>query len=382
MTRSLFFVSVLALGVAFGCGSLSNNDSSLAKVQGTLQGNVPASSRVALVWRQPTGGFLVSHEADVVGGSFSFDLTSPPADSLFFQPEDPGGGSDQPPDQPVPEPGQSSSGAGGGTKGASLAPKLGLRDTVSGTVSGPMSVAVAGFVLYRDQNGNGKLDLTSDTADSPDEILGGSDELMLTYLRDGSSLDLEKLRDRAGQLPSRGYNLVWLAKDRWLPLVSVDLTLGETRLPDAVCYAHSVVKSDDGNIGSDTVEAPPPAPTEPDPGSSSSGGSGSSGSSPPPGQPYPSPDDPNLHCGPDGRSFSYSNCPPPPPPKTGLCRGFEPPGMPCTGWGVAIPYDQPIPEGWPCPVDGADGGPWPDGGTDASTDGGWIDGGPAPDAGL
>jgi len=376
MTRSFLLASAIALAALFGCGSLaSRDDASIATVSGKLQGDVPSGTRVAIVWHAPSGGFVVSNEAPVINGTFSFDLTSPPADSLFFSPNLSGSSVEPPSGNPTPAPasgssssagsgaGSSSGGGGSGGSAAKLAPK----DVVSGTVSNPLTVAVAGFVLYVDSNANGHLDLTGDKADSPDQIVGGSTDLLLTYLRDGSDLDLEKLRDGSGQLPSRGYDLVWLGKSRWLPLSSVDLTLGVDRLPGDLC-------SPTGNVTSNNATVSTPSAAGVASGGSSGGSSGGTSSADAGvefGGSYPSPTDPNLHCFPDG-SYTYGTCappPPPPPPEKGLCRSTAVVGFAggCAEALYNVPF--PVPAGWPCPVPGEDAG--------LPT----FDGGPGPDAG-
>jgi hypothetical protein len=430
MTRTFLVLSGLALAASIGCGSVASpDDASIATVSGTLSGSadVPAGARVALVWRSPAGAFVVSHEAPVVSGGFSFDLTAAPSDDLFFTPETeevvedspslpPSGSSTSgapgsgPTPAPTPAPGGAfgAFGAFAGLGGAGgFAPsRIAPRDVVSGTVAQEMSVAVAGFVLYVDTNANGHLDLTGPSGDSPDQIVGGSTELMLTYLRDGSNLDLEKLRDKAGQVPTRGYDLIWLQEERWLPLSAVELKLGESRLPGAVCSIEQGIRggSDGVQSGGPVID---PVPSDGDfGGGSSSGSSGSSGGvgggclkdggaggsssggsssgAPPEGPPdgYPSPDDPNLHCGPDGTYFWYSECPPPPPPQTGLCRTQDV-AEPCSGYEVVLDTCAPIPSDWPCQVTIGGGGSG-DGGTKdgGSSDGGIMDGGGAPDGGL
>lgn len=399
MSRSSFLLPILALAAAVGCGSIAGrDDNSIATVSGTLAGgaSVPAGARIALVWHSPTGAFVVSHETPVVNGGFSIDLSTAPADDLFFKPyevsettvTDNGGTSTSgSPGAPMPTP--APTGAGGSTSGGfgQIGSKLSPRDNVSGSVvSTPMTVAIAGFVLYVDKNGNGKLDLNGDTADSPDQIIGGSEELALTYLRDGTQLDLEKLRDTSGQLPSRGYDLLWTVKKRWVPLADVEITLGVDRLPGDVCYVTSgvatskdgladapVATSGGGSSGSSgpaTLDAGVPT----DPSSSSSSSSGSV----PPSNSYPPKGDPNVKCSPDGTSFSYYTCdpttppPPAPPPPTGLCRNdvymTEPATGGCGGYGASLPTDADggtyVPDGWPCDVTTVtvDGGPAPDAG--------------------
>lgn len=404
LVRSLAAVSIL--GALFGCGGLANPDGSIATVSGNLKGTAPNGSHVAIVWRSPKGEFVVTNDTAVVNGTFAFDLEGPPDDSLFSLMDtsrnstvsDPTVGNNS---------GAPTSGSGGAApSGTSGAASYGLQllDTVSGTVSSPLSFAVAGFVVYEDKNGNGKLDLTGSNADSPDKIVGGSSELVLTYLRDGSDLELEKLRDSAGQKPTRGYQLAWIPKGRWLPLTGVDLTIGVDTLPSDVCYGGSggsssagspngstldVSGSSDGGVGTEPVDAGPAnidGGVDVDGGASGGGTGGYSG--------YPSSSDPNLRCSADGRSFTYACIydagtgggtidAGPPSTSRGLCGASYGDATPPSSGVAEICYpgaslgpNDPIPSGWPCTVakplvDAGDS----DGGLPA------MDAGSAPDSG-
>ena len=400
---------------ALACGGISDPtkgglNEPVATVSGALTGtSVPANARVALVWRTASsttdsGGYAVGDDVAVVNGKFTMALAIPAA--AYFSiidgsgdfrnsPSTGAGGGTAPsaPDAPPPlpaEPGSSSSGGGGKlpAKLPSSDARLTPKGLTGGFVTGPLSGAVAGFVAYVDANGNGKLDLNGAYASSTDTILGGNRELVLTYLKDGGALDYEKLRDTSGILPAAGFNLAWTAGKRWMPLNVVQLKLDPSQgLPASVCSLSGSYSGRGDTDGFDPVATPLPAPPRntdrPDekstdagaPGSSSgsggggssSGGSGgsSSGSG---GGSYPSPTDPNLHCSPDGRSFSYSepvNCPKPPPQPTGLCaNGWDDIGFACpasTGWGEGLASGAPVPANWPCPV-AVDAGPAPDAG--------------------
>jgi hypothetical protein len=402
--RFAVLVTSSCAAFAFACGGISdptkgNGSEKVATVSGALTGiSVPANARVALVWRTAAtnpsgGGYAVGDDVAVVDGKFTMGLSVPPAayfeiiesDEGSFSSSSSGGeppnvGGTEPAPQPAPAPapgGGSSSGGGGLPPGAS---RITPRDNVSGGFSNPLSGAVAGFVVYADTNGNGKLDLAGTHAASTDQILGGNKELVLAYLKDGGGLDYEKLRDTSGILPTQGFNLAWTQGKRWMPLNVVQLKLDPNQgLPRPVCSSSgssgSSSGSGDGTGGFDPVATPVPPPsggsggssgstppsTPPGSGTSSSGGSTSGG----PGS-YPSPTDPNLHCAPDGRSFSYyapTNCPPSPPPPVGLCAGESIDiAMPCAsgGYGSAIPSGEPAPPGWPCPIaEPVDGGPAP-----------------------
>jgi hypothetical protein len=283
-------------------------------------------------------------------------------------------------------PSTGTSGSTSGTPGAfGAATRLAPRDLVGGSITEPLSAAVAGFVVYADTNGNGKLDLEGQYASSPDEILGGNAELMLVYMKGGGSLDYEKLRDKSGILPATGFNLMW-SEGRWLPLNDVELTLTPTaKLPSGVCYS-SYGYATGGSTGSGgTPNVDPPAPSS---GSASSGSlppsGGSSGSSSSggssgvgPNSSYPSAGAEGLVCSPDGRGFQYNPpvyCPPSPPPPVGLCAGDVYETSACAGpagWGESLASGATVPAGWPCPVaDALDGGAF-----DAAIDAGSADGG-------
>ena len=395
---ALLSSSVAFTLAAVACGGISdptrNGEGRVATISGALTGvSVPANARVALVYRRAQrsvdapAAVEVASDVPVVAGKFTMNLGMP-ADSYFadFEANEiSSGGSALPPragaDTPVPEGVPSGGGAGGssgssGAFGAGVSTKLAPRDIVSGGITEPMAAAVAGFVVYADTNGNGKLDLEGEYAASSDEILGGNKELMIVYLKGGGSLDYEKLRDKSGILPATGFNLMW-SEGRWLPLNLVELKLGAaTKLPSAVCSSSYSGYTAGGSSSGSATDIGFPAPTEPN-GAGSSGSSGSSGTSGYGG--YPSPTDPGLTCAPDGTSFTYSspsNCPPSPPPPVGLCASDVYETTACAsggGYGTSLPPGQPVPDGWPCPVAGAlDGGS-----ADASFDGGSADGGSA-----
>ncbi len=403
--RLLVLASSSCAVFAMACGGISDptkdgSNDPVATVSGALIGtSVPANARVALVWRTATsstesGGYAVGDDVAVVNGKFTMSLAVPAA--AYFTGIDGTGefssssssGSVPPslPTGPVPEPAPAPAdpGTGGSSSGGGKLPsfdtRLTPRDNVSGDfVTSPLSGAVAGFVVYVDANGNGKLDLSGAYASSTDTILGGNKELVLTYLKDGGALDYEKLRDRSGILPTAGFNLAWTAGKRWVPLNVVQLKLDPSQgLPGPVCSLSGAYSGSGGTDGFDPVANPPPPVGEPK-GGGSSGSSGSStdagtpdsgGSSGTDGGSYPSPTVPNLHCSPDGRSFSYyapTGCPAPPPAPTGLCaNGWGDNAIGCAsspGWGESLAPGATVPANWPCPVaPDQDGGPVPDAG--------------------
>lgn len=405
--------AVGALGVLAACGGISDptvggSSEHVSKITGALSGAaVPAGARVALVWKVGSSpSFAVGTDVAVADGKFTMDLTAP-ADSYFFAAD---GG----------EQSSSSPGMVGSTSGSSTTTgtdSIKPLDNVGGSIAQDLSVAVAGFVVYVDTNGNGKLDIGGTSVTSTDQVIGGESQLILSYLRNGGPLDYEKLRDKAGVAPVSGYNLRWDNGERWLPLNEVELKLASNvRLPSGVCFASgqgnisetapSAGKSPpvSGSSGSSGVESTTDAGTDfggssGSSGSSTSSSSGSSGSSTSssgssgsssgfgsedagtgPGS-YPPPGDPNLKCSPDGYSFTYSppsncNTPPNDPTPSGLCSadvGVS--TVACTsgssGGSSILPGSTP-PEGWPCPVSGNSTD------TDASVSGGEV---PVVDAG-
>ncbi|AKU99328.1 hypothetical protein AKJ09_05992 [Labilithrix luteola] len=342
------YVGAALVLAAIGCGSIADrNDGSLAKVSGQLQGSVPTGTRVALVWHGPPG-FVVAGEAPLVNGSFTMDLSSPPPDALFVSSDGPNSH-----DESSASAGNASAGSAGPAGTASIPLQLRPMTEVSGGTSKPLSAAVAGFVVYADTNGNGKLDITADRAVPADEIIGAGNRILLAYLRDGSQLDLDNARDGTGVTPTRGYNLWSTQGNRWVSLSSVDLRIDLKTLPSEVCHAGP------GTAEADTMpNASPPSADDTLILRS-----------------YPSPDDPNLHCAPDGQSYTYSSpCEAPPAPEAkpqGLCDGNDTP----VAYGCAPDtYVDHGTEGY--------SGQWPCRAGEGSTDAGAFDGGQAPDAGF
>jgi hypothetical protein len=380
------------LAAAAACGGISDpSQEQVATVTGSLTGGAaaPANARVALVWRDgTTGGYSVGADVPIVNGHFSMALTVPT--NAYFFPYDsdttnnvtpplPREEQAQPDNGAVATPPSSGSGGGTPTPGGGKVPngKLGAQDNASGSIiTESLTIAVSGFVVYADTNGNGALDLEGPNATSPDQILGGNQELFLAYLKGGGALDYEKLRDKSGILPQHGFNLAW-QQGRWLTLDLVELKLtSHPSLPSPVCYGGGTVSSSGGGSGGvkNDPGAPSPPPVDQDGGTFGEDASTDGGN-----YGYPSPNDPGLSCAPDGRSFTYTpqpiDCPPPPPPTpAGLCGGggygYDEPAIGCATSGMMSsklgPNETP-PPGWPCDVTGAvDGGPAPDSGpTDA-----------------
>lgn len=388
MPRSrLYFAATVAGLVA--CGGIADptaEQHQTATISGALTtsggATLPSNAHVALVWRVGDAHtFAVGSDAAIVAGHFSLNVDTPP-DAYFFSGDDQvssdvSGSGAVPPtprtDTSVPSTGSGSGGTGGGTgTGGTFAKSLSPLD-VSGQITSGLEVAVAGFVVYADTNGNGQLDITSDTATPTDEILGGSSELFLTYLKGGGALDYEKLRDKSGILPAAGFNLAW-TEGRWLPLDEVELKLkANTTLPGTVCSGSGGTYASGGSGGAATTgNAPSPAPRELDGGAAPDpDDAGLVDATTDAGYEFPSPNDPTLQCGPDGRSYSVTpTCPPPPPsPPRGLCTLGDEEDMACAGGGgMSLAPGQDPPPGWPCPI-AVDAGPPEDGGplvTDAA----------------
>lgn len=373
MKHSIFgLCSVTALASLLACGGISDPSRSgenVAVIQGALtasdSADVPANAHVAIVWYDASNGKLaIGADAPVVDGKFSFKLTAP-ADAYFLAVDDDGASSDDavPPNTQAPAPAEDTSGGAGSATPESIRP---LADPVGGSITDSLRVAIGGFVVYADDNGNSKLDLDDDQGtyqSSPDKIVGGSTELELVYLKGGGTVDYEKLRDKTGVKPAVGFNL-HVGDDQddglWLSANDVSLKLGAKKLPSSVC----------NNIG-DVLEVTP-----------TGGGTAFAGDPAGSSANEPSTADPsNIICAPDGRSYviSYGNCDEPPTPTPeGLCTSGSSSDTCSNGAypGGSLEPGDPVPEGWPCPVTETDGGspntdPPPDSGADL----------PSPDAG-
>lgn len=340
MKHRLTYALLAGVGAVVACGELTDpskaaKETAPARISGALGGGDADGGseglRVAVVWRAGEGGGHASaKDVPVVAGRFSLDLDPPPDAYLFAV--------DAAPIKivPTPPPGAGADGgtddwdagswepwADGGTEveaEAGIFPRsLAPRDNVSGTVGNrsELRVALAGFVVYRDTNGNGRLDFAGDYLTSPDEIVGGNVDLTIRYFAGGGALDYEKLRDRSGVLPHAGFNL-GLAVDggtRWVALDLAELSVGGRRkLPREVCFIPSTYRMDPPDFW---------GPAQ-----------------------YPSPGDPGLRCAIDGSAFLFD---------TVGCRAFAPPGSLCIEEDEEISCQtgaerpSPAPADWPCP---------------------------------
>jgi hypothetical protein len=330
----------------------------VAQVSGALTGtSLPPDAHVALVWRVGNSNkWVVANDAPLVDGKFSFDVAPPPAeyfarsqDTLewaLFSPMDDTEMATASADASAPVTEIDS-----GVKTQSLRPL----DGVSGGIGDPSSLesALAGFVVYIDKNGNGRLDVGGEYVSSPDEMIGGNRELLVTYFRGGGALDYEKLRDKAGVLPHAGCNLGW-TQQRWLPTDTVELKLAENRLPyevcsrfttddpNQVCIPNTEVECYCANLAQGRAECAADGRNlslcQCDPGAKMN---------------FPRPDDPRLHCL-SGGGWSFDGDPTCPTDR--LCNSHY---SPLTGsascstnlyGGYFDKAPTPVPQGWPCPV--------------------------------
>lgn len=337
MSFVTFAGAISGLLACEGISDPEKNAEVVARVSGALTASaVPSNAHVAIVWRVGNAGrWEVANDVAIIEGRFTMPLAVP-ANAYFAEVDD------------LNYDDLSTGASVGSAPEATTTKSVGLfdfaaglrpRDSVSGhIVTKPLSSARAGFVVYVDKNGNGKLDLEGTNLASADEIVGGNSELTLTYFRDGGTLDYEKLRDRAGVLPRKGFNIVWSGNDgRFMPLDVVELHIKATaKLPDVVCGG--AVRNGD---------APTTWVTVPTDG----------------GVYYPAPNDPGLTCDADGRSFSWDRgCRTTETPVSGGLCGYDGP-IPSTcppQYAEALDPGASTPEGWPCPIEnGHDAGAAP-----------------------
>lgn len=400
MRLSRSFAYLALAGITLGafatvaCGGIANPDkASGSEVTQTITGKLtgaaaPAGARVALVWRTTAPSrAIVGADVPIVGSGFTMTLEAPPAEAYVSAEgatvgtsvsEGSSGsstGGSPGTEEPLPAPvGTSSGGSSSGGSGMSRVPGVQLPGasrlrpldgTATGTVvSDPLMGAFAGFVIYEDTNGNGQLDFQPNgSLSTSDKILGGNRELLLVALKGGGQLAYEKLRDRSGVLPERGFNLMWTERERWLPLSAIELGLGENDkvLPATVCGGSSV-SSSSGIIGSSGSSGSSNDTPSSSGGSSGTSSSGSSGSETPPSSSSSSSGAPVVNgseviCGPDGRSYSYpvAPCVLPPSEAPGLCSSGTP-DIACGGGQDRFDLPEgPVPSWWPCTVTGGQG---------------------------
>ena len=449
--RLPLLAAALATGGVIACGSLGDSGASrqLANIHGALTGDVVKTQsaalhaagaaagtgpiRVAVVWRNAnSNGFNASADAPVTAGAtpfeFNISLTgAPPVDVLITRSilasqygaygsySSSSGSSYDDPGLP-----------GSPPHFASFEPQ---------DLSADFAFAMGTLVAYRDNNGNGKLDLVDSSATTfVDEVVGINESLGVFWFQ-GTIPNGGDLRDLAGTLPNAGYDLALLSPCPRGPLVD-DSTATATG-KDWGSSGTSTSTSSGGSSGGSSMRSaklsllmatpfdgnsttscsrpkawlPPTASVEiafasnpqfasymcnrisgsseetASAGVSSGGSSGSGGIGPRPGWSssygnppagYPAHGASNLSCYDAGRSYRYSGC------DTvtdgaGLCQH---PRLSCWGKDEALADFAPTPTGWPCTVtsDVAPGSTFLDAsvGTSSSGSSGASDGGGPP----
>lgn len=279
------------------------------KVSGALTAGTtaPSGARVALLWRLPNA--TVASGSDVVlgaDGSLSMDLAAPPDSYLVAA-----------------DPNQNGYPLYDGLPSAYPPTNSALR------------VARAGFAIYQDTNGNGKLDITdATTSETSDTIVGTANDYYLTYFASGSDLDYEKMRDKSGVLPHDGYNLTWTGDEnsngipRWMGLNLIEISVGaDMGVSEKVCAGVTFppIHNADGTLTPIQCTNVPLG-------------------------------DPHIHCASDGRQWYLG--PLSPSAQNLNCStwpGLERPTVCATGCGVGgeiLDADAGVPAGWPCLADG------------------------------
>ncbi len=241
MRRFGITLTALTLACTTACGSLPDDEGEkapLVTLHGSVQsqsGSLSGSVHVALVWGS--------------GNAHALAVETP------VQPEFPAGFS-----LPV-----------------KSAPPAGFITPVDDL--GGIEAAFGVIVAYRDDNGNGKLDLLDESSEEAiDHVVGTDKSHFLVFLKTAPALDNQELMDENGAMPVAGFNILAQTSDgksfTWAPL-STDLMLTEDDSPDAQSLMCERGTFATGGGGS-PVAAPP-------------GTIGPDGA-------YPSPDDPDLIC--------------------------------------------------------------------------------------
>lgn len=297
-------------------------DDGATTVSGSLTGDVPDGLRVAAVWRAADNTLHVQGDAAVANGKFTLSLAPLPSD--FWVPT----GTDNPaigqyPDEASPP--------------ATIDPA-------------ELTSGLAQFVVYRDTNGNGALDLDPITSVTPDQFVASSPDLYLRYYAGGTDADYQKLSGVGGPTAHAGYNLLLRHETElhWVGLDQVTIAL-----PTVVAQLLDVCPNVGREYGIKTL---PTADAGRDPYL----------------QDYPNADDARLTCLANGYAFTFPNwvgadCAPGfkglCADDTGLAFCLTSPIDPDAGTvdgGVSFPPGSLLPRNWPCVVDGgvyADAGP-------------------------
>lgn len=344
--RSFLRLTWLVLPALVACGSIDdpNERKPLAVIEGQMlqaqnapSVQVQSNVRIAVVWLGIDDRSLKSTQdvkAEAVFPSkFKLALTEPPPEDAMIRKDKRTKDSNDAPSVPGQPPQQSggSAGSSGGNPDPQPpppqpAPKMKTQSYKQWPAD--FGVAVGAVVAYEDLNGNGKLDLVDDNATQyVDRVLGINQELFLVYI-EGQNVPQEMLPPN-GSKPVQGFNLLQrIEKEcpktddfcspsldvRWLPMSSLyDLPLSaEPRFGDIMCKGREGF----GDSVSEASQLDTPGT-------------------------YPAPNDPNLKCSPDGKSFTYEKC------ETidrGLCKGTV---SSCSGYSLSTTNPEP---NWPCPV--------------------------------
>lgn len=376
--RALLRLACISLPVAatFACGSLDDpkDKKPLAVLEGQLTQaqSAPATPaaasnvRIAVVWltidhRGYESAQDIPAEA-VFPSKFRLELTDPPPASAMIRAEPKS--SDPPPEPPsagptpAPPPAQGGGGAPGGKS-------LGVRPAdMTNHWPADFALAVGAVVAYEDVNGNGKLDLVDEGADSyVDRILGANEKMLLVYT-EGSNVPAE-LTAPDGTTPAQGYNLLDVgdlcveAKSDTLGHTDGGMTDPDPGFSDAGAKPCS---GDKGGWRPMTTLYDLPLTAEPRfatimckngagmfGGSSEASGGGSVLTAPTPGPgpdgKYPAKNDPNLACDADGATYSYTKCTEI---SQGLCKGTIT-SCQTSRWGFPAGATTAPPD-WPCPA--------------------------------
>lgn len=311
-------VAGAAAAAAAACGSLVNPSAPpeseagvvVAKLSGTLTAPL-SGARLVLLWRAPDHQLIPGADVAIgASGTFAIDLTAPPDSYLFnVDPED----------------------FAAEIGGTDIDWPYGAEHDAGST---DLQTVGAGFVVYQDTNQNGKFDFDPATRRTTDTLLGGADDLMLTYFKGGSPLDYEKMR--SGLLPKEGFNVEWTTPEVWVALDTVQLKSDpELALPGTLC----------GDMlpffTADVYDASTPRTYPPKAGSNVTclaNGLAFLASASATWNPTTCVDAPRTVCSSDGESACI---------ETGIATG---------DWTAQYDAGQALPAGWPCNVTTPDGG--------------------------
>lgn len=143
-------------------------------------------------------------------------------------------------------------------------------------------VAIGLLVAYRDDNGNGKLDLLDESSPKAiDHIVGTDKTHYLVFVKSASAAGLKEMTGENGVVPEPGFNILTPIDNGnsfvWDP-ISTNLVLTEDDSPESQMVMCETGATSSGS-GGPVTDAPP-------------GAIGPNGA-------YPAPDDPNVSCDPN-----------------------------------------------------------------------------------